>query len=309
VANNVRADQTIGFAGGTRDVAVQYSVGLELTAILHSEQFCHSQRSSNFLRYVVEQALRGQAGDLKERTIGVAVYGKLEDYDTAADACVRVRANDVRRRLGQYYDSHLPLHGVRIELKAGSYVPRFALQTAVESAPPEPPFVAENAARPLRMLPPPMSLWQLATPTAIAIFLAILAIRFGAEANDEYSRFWSQLLAHRTAIRVSLGEPDATGRLPQDLANSALPFSKVARDWQVPIVFASENSRPTKQEFEILLRIGPRQMRTAIDVDAVGQPNLQITGPSIDSIQSAINNLCSRQFFSVQTPAQMLPPR
>ena len=62
---------------------------------------------------------------LKERTIGAAVLGKPPDYDTGADSAVRVRANEVRKRLAAHYDAAAPRAGIRIELPLGSYTPKF----------------------------------------------------------------------------------------------------------------------------------------------------------------------------------------
>ena len=51
-----------------------------------------------FLRYLVERALDGRGDQLKERTIGVDVFGRDAAYDTGKDAIVRVSANGVRKR-------------------------------------------------------------------------------------------------------------------------------------------------------------------------------------------------------------------
>ena len=206
--------------------AQRLSAELELTAILRSEQFRRSRRSSEFLRYVVDQVLAGRGGELKERTIGVMVFGKADDYDTSADAFVRVRANDVRRRLAQYYDAHPARHGVRIELKAGSYVPQFIWLKGLADEVAEEPKTAAPAeldnVTTVPLLPRAMPLWQLAAPTAIALFLAIIAVRFDVGSEDAYFHFWASLLAHRTSIRVSLGDSNTTRRISQDLANAAL---------------------------------------------------------------------------------------
>src|SRR5215471_972050 len=97
----------------------------ELSRILSSSEFRTSKRSQEFLRYIVEHTVNGQAGLLKERTIGVEVFGRSLDYDPGEDATVRVKAGEVRKRLGLYYAEdgiHDPL---RIELPLGTYVPEF----------------------------------------------------------------------------------------------------------------------------------------------------------------------------------------
>src|SRR5579871_2587409 len=74
----------------------------ELDRILASPEFRTSKRSQEFLRYVVEHTLQGESDLLKERTIGVDVFGRPADYDPSDDATVRVRAGEVRKRLGLY---------------------------------------------------------------------------------------------------------------------------------------------------------------------------------------------------------------
>ena len=52
-----------------------------------------------FTGYVIEKALSGQFEDLKERILGVELFGRPHAYDTTEDAVVRVAACDVRKRL------------------------------------------------------------------------------------------------------------------------------------------------------------------------------------------------------------------
>ncbi len=59
-----------------------------LEDILASPAFCTSQRSSQFLRYVVESALAGEKDRLKERVIGEQIFGRRADYDTGQDSIV-----------------------------------------------------------------------------------------------------------------------------------------------------------------------------------------------------------------------------
>ena len=98
-----------------------------LEAVCHSPAFKASQRSRHFLTFVVEHALREPGGPLKERTVGVEVFGRPVSYSTGEDPIVRVQAGDVRRRLERYYRLHFPENeGVRIALPVGSYTPEFS---------------------------------------------------------------------------------------------------------------------------------------------------------------------------------------
>ena len=74
----------------------------ELETILASDFFRGSKRCQSFLRFVVEAALSGDGERLKERILGIELFDRDPAYDTGEDAIVRVKANEVRRRLAQY---------------------------------------------------------------------------------------------------------------------------------------------------------------------------------------------------------------
>jgi hypothetical protein len=97
----------------------------ELARVLGSHEFRASKRSQEFLRYAVENTLNKHTDLLKERTIGIEVFGRPTSYEPSDDATVRVKAGDVRKRLGQYYSESGSKDPVRIELPGGTYVPEF----------------------------------------------------------------------------------------------------------------------------------------------------------------------------------------
>jgi hypothetical protein len=94
-----------------------------LAEVTEGAAFKGSHRSAQFLRYVVEQAIEGHLDSLKERVIGVELFGRSPSYDTGEDAIVRVTASDVRKRLLQHYGQYGATSGLRITLPLGSYVP------------------------------------------------------------------------------------------------------------------------------------------------------------------------------------------
>jgi hypothetical protein len=101
----------------------------ELEAILSSYHFRGSKRYRALLQYVVDAALENRIGDLKERTLGVEVFGREPGYDTNADPVVRVSAGEVRKRIAQYYHEKGNSSRVQIELPLGSYAPEFLLRS------------------------------------------------------------------------------------------------------------------------------------------------------------------------------------
>jgi hypothetical protein len=132
------------------------AVRKHLVEVAEGAAFKGSHRSAQFLRYVVEQAIEGHLDSLKERMIGVELFGRLPDYDTSEDAIVRVTASDVRKRLLQHYGQYGATSGLRITLPLGSYVPvithekRLPMNGAPAARAEDPPHLppAPNAARP-----------------------------------------------------------------------------------------------------------------------------------------------------------------
>ena len=99
------------------------SLRRHLNDLVEGAAFKGSQRCGQFLKYVVEQAIAGHGDSLKERVIGVELFGRPPSYDTGEDAIVRVTASDVRHRLLQHYGSHKSDADFRITLRQGTYVP------------------------------------------------------------------------------------------------------------------------------------------------------------------------------------------
>jgi hypothetical protein len=97
----------------------------QLERLLESQHFHKSKRFPVFLRFVVTEVLAGRAENLKERTLGIAVFGKDINYETAEDPIVRVTAGEIRKRIAQYYQEPGHEHEIRLLLPSGSYVPHF----------------------------------------------------------------------------------------------------------------------------------------------------------------------------------------
>jgi hypothetical protein len=104
------------------------SVLEELDAILASYHFRGSKRYPALLKFIVDAALDNRSSDLKERTLGVEVFGREPGYDTSADPVVRVSAAEVRKRIAQFYHENARHSRVQIELPLGSYAPEFRLR-------------------------------------------------------------------------------------------------------------------------------------------------------------------------------------
>ena len=117
----------------------------QLERLLAAPLFHSSKRYPSFLRFVTTNALAGHTDLLKERMLGIEIFGRAPDYDTTIDPIVRVTAAEIRKRIEQYY--HEPQHAgeLRIVLPSGSYVPQFSVASA---ATPLPGLRTEIQARP-----------------------------------------------------------------------------------------------------------------------------------------------------------------
>src|SRR5581483_7896903 len=103
-----------------------FAARAELERILASPAFRGSRRCCRFLEYSVQHVLQGNAQeDLRERSIGIEVFQRPPDYDTAEDAIVRVTANEVRKRLAQFYQETGTEAEPVITLPPGSYAAAF----------------------------------------------------------------------------------------------------------------------------------------------------------------------------------------
>jgi TolB-like protein len=93
--------------------------------LLQSSHFVQSNRLSKFLSFVVEMTLEGNGDSLKEYTIGVAAYGRRQDFDPTQDSIVRTEARRLRTKLKEYYQLEGSDDPILIYIRPGSYVPVF----------------------------------------------------------------------------------------------------------------------------------------------------------------------------------------
>lgn len=111
---------------------------LAMEEVLAGESFCNSQQSQKLLRYLLQHTLDGHDDLLRERAIGVEVFGKQPGYDTNEDSIVRVRANELRKRLAKHYQSLAEAPAVRFSMPPGSYRLEIQEQQPPAAAPVEP---------------------------------------------------------------------------------------------------------------------------------------------------------------------------
>jgi hypothetical protein len=182
----------------------------QLARLLSSPLFHHSKHYPSFLRYVVNETLDGQGGHLKERALGVEVFGRSADYDTNADPVVRTSACEVRKRIAQYY--HEPGHEreIRIDLPSGSYIPEFRYPAATTPRPLA--LVVEAQPAPAAMPDLPGELLQrkrmiLAIAASLAAVLVLGAAMWVGRGPTAIERFWGPVWGPAESVMMAVGTP------------------------------------------------------------------------------------------------------
>jgi hypothetical protein len=193
----------------------------QLERILASRLFRNSKRYPSLLRFVVEHTLKGDLGDLKERTLGVQVFGRDPHYDTNADPVVRITAVEVRKRIAQYYRELGVPSELRIDFPAGSYLPEFRLPAQIPVEKPAQTIISAPA-QPTRKFRPLLVVGLAALGCCVAVLTA-LSIRHSPP--SAFDLFWQPVLNSQNSIllcisRAGIRPPDSAA-LPNPAAPSA----------------------------------------------------------------------------------------
>jgi hypothetical protein len=197
-----------------------------LEEILRSTPFRASTQCRTLLTYLVDHSLAGRYELLRERVIGVEVFGREPDYDAANDPVVRARVAEVRKRLAQYYLSEpLLARPVRIEIPSGHYRARFHFSVpellpaspAIRATVPESPNPREVQQLPVAVLPvadapseAPRRRWMRWWAAIACIALAAGAVTLSVRAHlrvkpDPFSLFWSPAMKNPMPVILYTG--------------------------------------------------------------------------------------------------------
>jgi adenylate cyclase len=104
----------------------------QLERILSSRHFHVSEQRRAFLKFVVDQTLAGNEGEIKGYTVATQVFGRDTDFDQKNDPVVSVHAGKLRRALERYYLTAGRNDSIRINIPKGTYVPTFTKQSGYE---------------------------------------------------------------------------------------------------------------------------------------------------------------------------------
>ena len=169
----------------------QEQVRAQIERVLNSPLFRSSQRCQSLFRHVTERALAGETTSLKERILGVEVFGRLLDYDTNADPVVRGTAGEIRKKLAQYYQNPEHAGEPRIELHPGSYIPEFLPANGTAPSP---------ATHPKRRR-------VLLAGAGVAILVASAVFLFARGVRSDVDRFWRPMLDAPGGVLFCIAQP------------------------------------------------------------------------------------------------------
>ena len=189
-----------------------------LEDILQSPPFRTSRQCQSLFKHIVEHTLADEENSLRERLIGMEVFGRAPDYDTSEDPVVRLRAADIRKRLAQYYQTHKEApDSWKIEIPTGSYKAQFcspgssrllhteaqglAPPTKLQNTGPENVSLSSNskhASKRFRLL-----LLSAASLIAVAAFLILT--RTISQASTAFDLFWDPVLSNPKPTLVCTG--------------------------------------------------------------------------------------------------------
>ncbi len=162
----------------------------QVERIVSDPLFCNSKRYSNLLRFIAERSLDGRTADLKERIIGIEVFGRNPEYDTSLDATVRVAAAEVRKRLALYYKQTGHEQELRIDVPNGSYLAEFRLP---EQTAPDPHPQLPSKRRKL--------LWYLGAAAAVVVLaVAVRSLPRALASRSAVDQFWAPLLTGSSPV-------------------------------------------------------------------------------------------------------------
>ncbi|MDR3675784.1 MAG: hypothetical protein P4N24_09860 [Acidobacteriota bacterium] len=201
----------------------------ELARILKSDFFRGSRNCCRFLEYSVLHTLQGNAqSDIRERIVGVEVFDRPPSYNASEDPIVRVTANDVRKRLAQFYTGANVENNPVISLPPGSYAATFTWKPSVPEPMQATPLRWPRAWRPGKI--------TIATLVPLALLVAGFIYFQTAGRDAVETNVWSPVLRDSRTVLICVAQPlayspatglDASNPATQGKGGSTSEASKV----------------------------------------------------------------------------------
>ena len=183
----------------------------QLEDILQSAPFRTSRQCQDLFRHMVEHSLEGSDESLRERVIGIEVFGRAPNYDTSEDPVVRLRAADIRKRLAQYYQAQSEPKKWKIDVPIGSYKAQFHhtgdATPAQEAIRPEQAVRDRDTIRDVAGEKRRKSLWAvwLLAASVLAVSTSMVLVRASAHPSNTLDLFWQPVLRSSNPVLICTG--------------------------------------------------------------------------------------------------------
>ena len=241
-----------------------------------SAQFRRAAKLREFLAYVAEQTLQGNADSLNEQQIGRAVFGRAADYSPSEDNVVRAHARQLRVKLGEYFSSKGKSEPLILEIPKGSYVPVFSPRPEAPAADP----AAPQPARPWNKIVIWAGLALLVLSIASSVYLAVQNRTLQRQVTGALSAASGPVPAPLAWVfdqdrAVSLVVADSCFGLMQDLAGKPASLEEYLDPefWQTV-----RPSTPSKDGERLMHRVRSRELTSYADV-LLATKILRLIGP------------------------------
>ncbi len=245
----------------------------QLQKILESPAFHNSKRYAAVLKYIVDRTLDGYGDQLKERTIGIDVFKRTPDYDTAADHAVRSAVAEVRKRLAQYYQEH-GRDRWRIEVLPGSYMPQFRCADEHLFSSPTASLLNQDQTANETTAPSVKGMhrrewlrprWIVAA--CLLLLGSLAALVASKQPQDSFDSFWKPVLSSRAPVLLCIGNVEGGRRLPEQ-SSDLNPTLTLSDFHNSPFETVNVHDVITMTKFAALMEASGRQFELKSQSDA-----------------------------------------
>ena len=262
----------------------------QVRRILQSKAFRTSEVHRNLLNYLSEKSLSGEAGSLKEYTVGLEVFQKPESYDPRQESVVRMHMARLRQKLAEYYRTEGVDDPIIVDLPKGAFKVTFEPRAVVAEPEPSPQLevvgaaLARTSKRTILLL------------TALAVAAIACAFYFGVRLEQversaiasvaptvwtpELRELWAPLISADRPLVVVLATQQAGNLTGLSTANGAFLLGQFLADRKqnVYVTGSDEISMPDIMMGNLVL-LGPaRSSRQLQALPAKDELTVEATG-------------------------------
>jgi hypothetical protein len=236
----------------------------QMERLLETAHFKNSRRYPALFRFIVEETLEGRGEFLKERLLGVRVFNRPPDYDTADDPIARVTIAEIRKRIAQYYHEEAHETEMRIELMPGHYEPEFYPRKVRASPPIDPSKPSEGAALTLAQYtdtPVDLSTQKTSKPrfslfrswvSAVVVLCLTLAcvLLWRLEQPSALDQLWNPVLRPHLTITFCLPNKGVAGSQIAGAAGILFYSAPTKSKSAGPLAVSADTASPSFDDYE-----------------------------------------------------------